>query len=944
MKASEFLKIIEKMQASPERDALVLEAARQGGLVQWPLVEVPLENNRGSFRATSDYLAIGEYPADWVRVPVGGKTAQEIADLVGAVLPTAFMVDLIWRAATKLPPQPYQDLRGMTGTKRFVEHHARIEKTRAGREGLLAGHKKDTVISNKLEQKPNATAIYGWHAADGSPIQSVSTAHEQPWYSDYSHGVRLVAPEMVLDGQTVRVVDVLRDPARAAVLTGGKAYDTKRKTNDSVLRVVRYPSTSAAATIPSTSSSSAPSSSSPSTPAPSQPLAPTPVSDAGTLGDRCTDWCLQEMAKGVAEEPPGSNRGPRIKQYFEPARRRGTEQLLGISEGDWCAVAQSAALALSAKPGEAVPHAYRAAVHELRSDAEQSGAWVPIDVVRRGEYQIRRGDLMVFRRGSGGLGHVTRVDVPPQNGIAIAVGGNESNKWMRQERPVSEPELEGIIRYGDLRPVFTSDVLRTGLTTNDQVRPASSSADPTPPAADVHVEKILTVDGWMRFEEDYLPRVVTAENGRAHPEALKAQAVASRTYVLRAMRDKPSLGRTEAIPNSQKFQVFAREALPQCVAAVEATRGEVARYEGSLIIANYVAGALWSNGRPSPNDPTNTEKWVTYNEGRTGKSVLPTKLSHTARADNRGCMSQNGADALARAGAGRNYRDILRYFYGADVDVGGNQSQPLSKQPPVMPASMPARQPRATPPTTPQQPRKVRGLQAGTNALVASRRRRPVVGGALAAEIEGRLDNMGVEIGALEDECRKTDAIFAATMGGPIVAPERSLLPTQVAIVAQAQALHARLMALESRWKSPVTTTSGGEVATGFAPNNTVLDRAQRVDDYIRALHKIITEERAKRAQPDGFPWTEWGAYVVSWEEAYYRIKTGIILWADDTIVNEYDALSKEWANIVEKSYGRRPQAPTIDRSKKSVWPVVGIIAGGVVATGIVIAAVRKSS
>lgn len=187
----------------------------------------------------------------------------------------------------------------------------------------------------------------------------------------------------------------------------------------------------------------------------------------------------------------------------------------------------------------------------------------------------------------------------------------------------------------------------------------------------------------MGFEEDYLPRVVTGENGHAHLEALKAQAVASRTYVLRAMRDDRSLGRTVPIPNSQKFQVYSRGAFPQCITAVEATRGEVARYQGRLVIANYVAGAIWTNGRPGK-DPTNTERWVTYNMGRTGKSVLPTKLSHTGRSDNRGCMSQNGADALARSG--RNYQDILRFFYGADLELGNGQQQPAKEGAVIMPA------------------------------------------------------------------------------------------------------------------------------------------------------------------------------------------------------------------------------------------------------------------
>lgn len=178
--------------------------------------------------------------------------------------------------------------------------------------------------------------------------------------------------------------------------------------------------------------------------------------------------------------------------------------------------------------------------------------------------------------------------------------------------------------------------------------------------------KVLTVDGWLRFEEDYLPRVVTRENGHGPPEALKAQAIAARTYVLRAMRDHRTLGRTVPIINSEKFQTYAKSAFKTCIHAVETTRGVVARYQERLIVGNYVAGALWTNGAPGA-DAANTERFVTYNEGRRGKFVKPTKLADTRRSDNRGCMSQNCANWLA--GQGRRHPEILRYFYGADLEI-----------------------------------------------------------------------------------------------------------------------------------------------------------------------------------------------------------------------------------------------------------------------------------
>lgn len=183
--------------------------------------------------------------------------------------------------------------------------------------------------------------------------------------------------------------------------------------------------------------------------------------------------------------------------------------------------------------------------------------------------------------------------------------------------------------------------------------------------------KVLTVEGWLRFEEEYLPRVVTGENGHGPAEALKAQAIAARTYVLRAMRDHRALGKTVPIGNSQKFQVFAKSALKTCVSAVEATRGIVGRYQGRLIVANYVAGAIWKNDAPGV-DKTKTERFVTYNEGKKGAFVKPTKLADTKRPDNRGCMSQNCANWLA--GKGRKYPAILRHFYGADLELGDSNA------------------------------------------------------------------------------------------------------------------------------------------------------------------------------------------------------------------------------------------------------------------------------
>jgi hypothetical protein len=180
-------------------------------------------------------------------------------------------------------------------------------------------------------------------------------------------------------------------------------------------------------------------------------------------------------------------------------------------------------------------------------------------------------------------------------------------------------------------------------------------------------EGILTEQGWMRLEDEYLPRVCAGEHLYAHPEAKAALVIAARTYVLRAMRDHPQLGRTEPVKNSEKFQVFARAASSECVEAARRTTGIVLRYGGRLILANYVAGALWKADGSRGKDSTDTEKFVTYNAGRRGEDVIPTRLALRGHPGNRGCLSQNGAHWLAEHGW--DHAGILRFFYGEDVEL-----------------------------------------------------------------------------------------------------------------------------------------------------------------------------------------------------------------------------------------------------------------------------------
>jgi hypothetical protein len=164
-----------------------------------------------------DYLSIGS-EEDFARVPLTPMTAQAIADSLHCFLPTRKMVDDIYKAATvRLEPIPMYALRDSAVT--MYHHNLIIEGQRRLRKGLIAGIKKDVVITGKIprDPKPGRVAIYGWHKTDGKPIQPLYTGHVN-WYVDYSHGIRLVYRTIYVDKKPIDYIDVLKDKTLKTLL------------------------------------------------------------------------------------------------------------------------------------------------------------------------------------------------------------------------------------------------------------------------------------------------------------------------------------------------------------------------------------------------------------------------------------------------------------------------------------------------------------------------------------------------------------------------------------------------------------------------------------------------------------------------------------------------------------------------------------------------------
>ncbi len=212
------------------RDSAIVEAALAGNVPDFlrNLVPVTLTGTGSDGRRLEiticvmpDYLALGSN-ADFVRVPVGLPAARRIAEAFAMVLPTAQMVDAIHaQARHRLTPQPMTPGPQMASTDYLLRHNATLEaqRTRAGAPlgALISGHKKDVVLTNRLAQVQRRVAIYGWHQANGRPIQPLSTVHGEG-YADYSHGLRLISRTAYVNGRAVDLMDLLTDSRTASIL------------------------------------------------------------------------------------------------------------------------------------------------------------------------------------------------------------------------------------------------------------------------------------------------------------------------------------------------------------------------------------------------------------------------------------------------------------------------------------------------------------------------------------------------------------------------------------------------------------------------------------------------------------------------------------------------------------------------------------------------------
>lgn len=176
-----------------------------------------------------------------------------------------------------------------------------------------------------------------------------------------------------------------------------------------------------------------------------------------TLGERCVDRALREL--GTTSAPYGQpNTSKKVREYLAPCLRDidhdGDQELLGLTQGNWCAAFVSWCLEAELEPDDDRPHVYRAGVVEIIADAKKLGRWHTVQEVREGTWAPSVGDLLIWDRSdpqkpsTSWWRHVNRLmQYNPRKGALKVIGGNEQRTVRTSTRYLGDPKLLGFVSY-----------------------------------------------------------------------------------------------------------------------------------------------------------------------------------------------------------------------------------------------------------------------------------------------------------------------------------------------------------------------------------------------------------------------------------------------------------------------------------------------------------------
>lgn len=185
----------------------------------WP-VRIEEGGHRIVFWVSPEYLEVGS-DDDPLPFPLDLPSAAKVALAWHCGLPTPRMVTAIHdQAHYRVDPRPLPPDVLMDSMEYLLRHRELVWSAlgKLPEPGILSGDKKDVVLTPQLIDRPGKEAIFGWYRSDGEPIQPLSLWHRSR-YADYSHGIRLVFGEVIVDGKPMELWDALSHPVVGPILS-----------------------------------------------------------------------------------------------------------------------------------------------------------------------------------------------------------------------------------------------------------------------------------------------------------------------------------------------------------------------------------------------------------------------------------------------------------------------------------------------------------------------------------------------------------------------------------------------------------------------------------------------------------------------------------------------------------------------------------------------------
>lgn len=233
------------------REAQILSAVETSETdpIEWATITSDYNGHHAEFSVFADALKL-----EGVRVNITATTQQKIADVLDCMFLTPRLADLMWlqREVTLLPcPQGASKDMGSTAT--MIKHSAAVDaqlKKLGNPAGLKVTTGKLWVLDNDLLKLPNRSMNYGWpfvgQTFQGSSfeptasrlqddkgrflrlIQGKGTRHDR-FHVDYSQVCVLVSLNCTVDGNPMRLNELLQDPALAPLANLGGRLEVLRQ-------------------------------------------------------------------------------------------------------------------------------------------------------------------------------------------------------------------------------------------------------------------------------------------------------------------------------------------------------------------------------------------------------------------------------------------------------------------------------------------------------------------------------------------------------------------------------------------------------------------------------------------------------------------------------------------------------------------------------------------